>query len=1235
MDVDGGAGQYDDDGYGDDGYGNDDPSQQQQYDGAAGDDGNANTMDMDDMPVTQEDAWAVISAYFEEKGLVRQQLDSFDEFIQNTMQELVDDSGSIRVSPEIQHSVGYDEAGFDQAMSSDTKKVFEVRFGQVYLSKPTTVEKDGTVTNMFPHEARLRNLTYAAPLYVDVTMNEYRVRHDANVGDPAEEMGQPVSTEEARKEFLGYVPIMLRSLFCVLSDKDDAQLADLGECIYDQGGYFVINGSEKVIVAQERMSNNHVYAFRKKQPSKFSWVIETRSQVENSTRPTSTLYIQMYQKGGKGSIEGNQIRSTLPYIRTDIPVVIIFRALGYVADRDIIEHVVYDLTDGEMMDLFRPSLEESFVIQKQEVALDFIGRRGSARDVTKDDRIRYAAGILQKEVLPHVGTEEHCETKKGFFMGYAVHKLLMCKLGRAAEDDRDHFGKKRLDLAGPLLGGLFRVLFRKLTKDVRRHLQRCLDEGKHFNIGAAIKSNHISDGLKYSLATGNWGDKGNTSKAGVSQVLNRLTYASSLSHLRRSNTPLARTGKQAKPRQLHNSHWGMVCPAETPEGQAVGLVKNMALMAYITTGTSQVPVMEFLEEFSTENLTDILPSVIAEPTTCKIFVNGNWVGVHRDPNQLVHTFRQLRRMIDIDAEVSIVRDIPESEVRIYTDAGRICRPLFIVNNQELAIKKHHVSQLQGFLPDQKRFTWTDLLMEGLVEYVDTEEEETTMIAMEPKDLQESYITTYTHCEIHPSMILGVCASIIPFPDHNQSPRNTYQSAMGKQAMGIYASNYQVRMDTMAHVLHYPQKPLCTTRAMEFLKFRELPSGVNVVVGIMIYTGYNQEDSLIMNQSAIDRGLFRSSYYRCYNDQEKASSVGSVGALNSELFERPTMDTCRGMKYGDYSKLDDDGLAAPGTRVSGDDVLIGKTTPTDSMANTPSRYTKRDCSTSMKANESGIVDNVLISTTKEGYRFTKVRIRNVRIPQVGDKFASRHGQKGTIGMTYRQEDMPFTCEGIVPDIIVNPHAIPSRMTIAQLIECILGKVAVFQGCEGDATPFTDIKVDDISQRLHAMGYQCHGNEAMYQGHTGRPLNARVFIGPTFYQRLKHLVDDKIHSRARGPVAMLTRQPLEGRARDGGLRMGEMERDCLITHGCANFIRDRFFCNSDQYRIHICERCGLTAQSNLKKMTYECRTPTCVGRPYKICQVEIPYACKLLFQELMSMCISPRIYTEVRETRDNSY
>ena len=460
-------------------------------------------------------------------------------------------------------------------------------------------------------------------------------------------------------------------------------------------------------------------------------------------------------------------------------------------------------------------------------------------------------------------------------------------------------------------------------------------------------------------------------------------------------------------------------------------------------------------------------------------------------------------------------------------------------------------------------------------FLDTEEEEeTAMIAMEPADLlgEDTYTSTYTHCEIHLCMILDVCARIIAFSDHNQSPRNTYQIAMGKQAMGVYVSNYQVRMDTMAHVLHYPQKPLCATRSMEFLHFRQLPSDVDCVVAIVIYTGYDQEDSLNMNQSAIDRGLFRSSNYSCYNDQEKSSSSGSMQSLLSESFKKPSPDNCRGMKFGDYSKLDEDGLVQPGTRISGDDILIGKTSPTSAGIGIPSRYTKRDCSTPMKSTDNGIVDNVLLSTTKEGYRFTKVRIRNIRVPQVGDKFASRHGQKGTIGMTYRQEDMPFTAEGIVPDIIVNPHAIPSRMTIAQLIECLLGKVVVFQGCEGDATPFTDVTVEDISKRLHAMGYQRHGNEALYQGHTGKPMCASVFIGPTLYQSLKHLLDDKVHSRARGPVSMLTRQPLEERSRDGVLRMGEMERDCLITHGCAAFMRDRFFCNSDQYRIYVCETCG---------------------------------------------------------------
>nr|BCB28863.1 DNA-dependent RNA polymerase II second largest subunit [Mycoleptodonoides aitchisonii] len=819
-----------------------------------------------------------------------------------------------------------------------------------------------------------------------------------------------------------------------------------------------------------------------------------------------------------------------------------------------------------------------------------------------------------------------------------IHRLLLAALERRDLDDRDHFGKKRLDLAGPLLANLFRMLFRKLTKDVYRYLQ------KEFNLSLAVKHNTITNGLKYSLATGNWGDqkKSMASKAGVSQVLNRYTYASTLSHLRRCNTPLGREGKIAKPRQLHNTHWGMVCPAETPEGQACGLVKNLSLMACISVGSLSAPVIEFLEEWGLESLEENAHS--STPCT-KVFVNGVWMGVHRDPANLVKTIKKLRRKDDISPEVSVVRDIRERELRLYTDAGRVCRPLFIVENQQLLLQKKHIENLVRGKEEQPlalqepeeghfEYKWDNLIRDGVIELLDAEEEETVMICMTPEDLENSRLQsagidphandgewdpaarlkaptrahTWTHCEIHPSMILGVCASIIPFPDHNQSPRNTYQSAMGKQAMGIYLTNFLVRMDTMANILYYPQKPLATTRSMEYLRFRELPAGQNAVVAILCYSGYNQEDSVIMNQSSIDRGLFRSMYYRSYMDLEKKSGIQQL-----EEFEKPTRDTTLRMKHGTYDKLEDDGLIAPGTNVNGEDIIIGKTAPippdSEELGQRTRLHSRRDVSTPLKSTEQGIIDQVLITTNAEGQKFVKIRVRSTRVPQIGDKFASRHGQKGTIGITYRQEDMPFTAEGITPDIIINPHAIPSRMTIGHLVECLLSKVATLIGNEGDATPFTDLTVESVSQFLRQKGYQSRGLEVMYHGHTGRKLQAQVYLGPTYYQRLKHMVDDKIHSRARGPVQILTRQPVEGRSRDGGLRFGEMERDCMISHGVAAFLKERLFDASDAYRLH-------------KKQTFECRA--CKNKT-ACSQLYIPYAAKLLFQELQAMNIAARLYT----------
>lgn len=446
--------------------------------------------------------------------------------------------------------------------------------------------------------------------------------------------------------------------------------------------------------------------------------------------------------------------------------------------------------------------------------------------------------------------------------------------------------------------------------------------------------------------------------------------------------------------------------------------------------------------------------------------------------------------------------------------------------------------------------------------------------------------------------------------------------MGKQAMGVTLTNYNVRMDTMANVLYYPQKPLATTRSMEFLKFRDLPAGQNAIVAISCYSGYNQEDSVIMNQSSIDRGLFRSLFYRAYMDQEKR-----VGMSVVESFECPTRTDTMKMKQGSYDKLDNDGIVSPGCRVSGGDMLIGKTAPmapdAEELGMRTKMQVKRDVSTSLRSTENGVVDQVLLTTNTEGLRFAKVRTRVTKVPQIGDKFASRHGQKGTIGITYRQEDMPFSADGLTPDIIINPHAIPSRMTIAHLIECLLSKVGSLQGQEGDATPFTDVTVTSISEILADHGFQQRGFEVMYNGHTGKKLNAQVFLGPTYYQRLRHMVDDKIHARARGPLQVLTRQPVEGRARDGGLRFGEMERDCMIAHGASAFLKERLLDVSDAFRVHICEICGLmTPIASIKKQQFECRP--CRNKT-KIAQIIIPYAAKLLFQELAAMNVATRMFT----------
>ena len=1171
--------------------------------------------------ITDKDSWKVISAYFNQHGLVSQQIGSFNQFIDKNIQEIIDENKSIPIEP--------DKSYFYKNTSNHTS--YELNFGQAHIAAhPQFLESNSSTEHIiFPNEARVRNLDYLSELSVDIKFIEKSFNKDDGNYDIIKE-------HEINKLSIGKIPIMVRSKYCSLKDRNDSERIDVKECEFDQGGYFIIGGGEKVIVAQERMATNFVYVFDKNEQSGYSWQAEIRSNVDGLNRPPSQFSVKISKKNvlAKNDL-GGLITARIPYIKIDVPIVILFRALGIISDKDIMDYITFDENDNSFRELLRPSLEYSIDYREKEECLEFIGNKATrGEEKSRKDRIKRAEEILRKDMLPHVSIEKGNEIKKAYFIGYMIFRLGNCALGRSYGDDRDHYGKKRLDMSGVLLTGIFRQLFRRFTKKTEIVMKDVLKRVKtgRIQLENYIDKKMITQGMKYALATGNWGQNriGQVQKTGVAQVLQRLTFMSSLSHLRGLNTPLQKTGKITKPRQLHNTHWGMLCPAETPEGQACGLVKNLSLMTFVSVGTPSKTIKEILDNYAEfQKLSEVQPYSIKGKS--KIFINGSWIGITDKPETIMKGLINQRRRAILSKEISIVNSFKNREIRIYTDSGRTQRPLFIVENHEnmnglnelrLKITKNNIQDLEN-----KKINFDELVNNGIIEYLDVEEEEVSMIAMKISDLtsHKDYCSTYTHCEIHPAMILGVSASIIPFPDHNQSPRNVYQSAMGKQAIGVYCSNFNLRMDTLAHLLFYPQRPLVVTQSMEYLKFKDLPAGINAIVAIMCYTGYNQEDSVIMNQSSIDRGMFRTAFFRTYIAEEKREA-----RLKFETIEVPDRQDTMGIRHGVYSKLDCEGLISPGTRVSGDDIIIGKTglikmeddleiDVDNDISNISKR--KQDISEAMRPNENGVIESVMLTTDRQGFKLAKVKTRSIRIPQIGDKFASRHGQKGTIGMTYSQEDLPFTLEGITPDIVVNPHAIPSRMTIGHLIECLGSKVSALRGFESDATPFTDVTVDSISEDLHKLGYQKYGNEAVFNGFTGRKIDMMIFFGPTYYQRLKHMVEDKIFSRARGPLQILTRQPTEGRARNGGLRFGEMERDCMISHGAALFLKERLVDVSDKYRIHVCKNCGLIAQSDLNSQKFMCRL--CNATDSDIAQVYIPYACKLLFQELLAMHITPRI------------
>ena len=1170
--------------------------------------------------------WILIESYFKHKHLkqlVKHQLESYNYFVNNQIQQTIEMFNPLLIVSD-----------HDYIKEHNLHRLeIEITFENFSIYRPQIYENNGSTKIMFPQEARLRNFSYSSAMTIDLNI-KYTVRNGENYKNVLNYQ------KKIKNVHIGKLPIMLKSDLCVLNQYKHLDHNETGECYMDPGGYFIINGSEKTCISQERAAENQIYCFNiEKNNNKWSWKAEMKCIPDwKCISPKQiTMYIASRNNG-----YGNAIYLQIPRIKIPIPLFIIFRAFNIVSDKEICELIVLNI-DNENMKKMLSALKASIIdankYMTKESAIKFIVNNviytpmNMDKETGSKKKYDFAMEVLSNDIFPHCKTE----TQKIYMLGYMTNMLLQTSFGWLQESDRDSYMNKRVDLTGPLLNNLLRNYFNKLVKDMKKQIIREINTGSwksnddyeniitKTNIYKIIKSTTIEQGIKRALATGDFGIKQiNSNKVGVAQVLNRLTYLSSLSHLRRVNTPIDKSGKLVPPRRLHNSTWGFLCPAETPEGQSVGIVKNLAYLAHITINSNSsglydyiLPIIQSLDTYSGsyKDLDDF----------AKVFINGSWVGFTNDPEKVYATLKDKKYKGIINIYTSIIFNSKLKEIRVCNDAGRITRPLLKVKHNKIL---YNNSIIQKIKDDE--LNWDDLVVgikleDSIIEYLDSYEQNNAMIAMKAIDLannnnnnNNNNIYHYSHCEIHPSTIFGILASCIPFPDSNQSPRNTYQSAMGKQAIGMYVTNYDNRMDKTAYVLTYPMRPLVETRIMNIIKLNNIPSGQQVIVAIASHSGYNQEDSLLFNQGSIDRGLFLATIYHTEKDEDK-KLFGT-----EEVRCKPDKTKTKNIKFGNYDKLTPQGIMKENTLIEDRDIIIGKVIPIKENKNDFTKSVKfSDGSISHRTHEESYVDKNYIETNGDGYNFCKVRIRNFRKPVIGDKFSSRHGQKGTIGNIIPEQDMPFTANGLKPDIIINPHAIPSRMTIAQLKETLLGKVLLEMGLFGDGTSFGEFDISNIIDKLNDLGYESKGNELMYNALTGEQLTMNIFIGPAFYQRLKHMVNDKQHSRSIGPMVNLTRQPAEGRSRDGGLRFGEMERDCMISHGASRFTKGRIYDASDAFSVFVCNKCGLIASFNNKEHIHYCNT---CGNRNDFKYVEIPYACKLMFQELITMNIAPRIMCE---------
>jgi DNA-directed RNA polymerase II subunit RPB2 len=1093
------------------------------------------------------------------------------------------------------------------------------RFIRIYIGgkdgskisfEPPVDEHGGPIV---PHACRLDNKSYMLTFRGDIVF-EYVF---------PEGMGEPV-VNTFENIVIGEIPLMLRSRNCYLTAMDGYHL---GECLYELGGYFIIDGKERVLLTQELLGNNMMYSGLRDrkaastsedspdEPAELKRVERTsfegekefyvgiKSVSEDASKGPYSHYLVLSPPSAWNEDDVEKSRSkrslviTLPGFTEPVPVLSIFAALGVTSDRDLYDLILAGVPDRDRLaydDIFQQLvLSHTLMLEKAGSDLEVLER------LTKR---KYRSEVVQniyELMFPHIESSENPGTllrRKAYLLAQMVRMAIDVSLERKPPSDRDNIEYKRFNTSGDLMFQEFRRIYREVSKtmllklDSRIQYERKTYEGRGLTqlveretVGTYWRKYMMMNEFTKSFK-GQWGGRD-----GIAQELSRLSYVSYLSQLRRTSLQIEPSMNTAPPRRLYASQFGLTCPIDSPDGSGVGHLKSLAILAKVSNAfPSSVIRTKLFETKLVRRIEDVHPSTWM-PYWTRVYVNSDLVGLCIGNTEDLHVkLLGLRRAGEFRFDVSLAWNRLENIYTITCDAGRPIRPVYRegVNESDVLATK----------------TWQELM--NLMDFVDATESGVARFSLTP-------FHPTLQSEIHMSFCLSPLANLTPFLDHNPGTRNNFSIAQQKQACSWFHTNYNKRFDTISSITVNPQKPLSHT-----WMYREMmgsggcmPYGENVIVAFTTYGGHNQEDSMIINENSLKRGMFRTHYFHSYDVRETILDPSVVPPVRT-LFANPVTNP----KYSDavkrkedvsYEMLDADGIIKLNSIVDDKTVLVGIVTPITDSEGTEKGF--RDASQLPKRGQHGRVDGIYRYSMPDGSNGVKIRIVEERSPVPGDKMASRHSQKGTVGQLIPEENMPFTERGLRPDIVFNPHGLPTRMTIGQLIEAMSNKLGIQLGTFVDATPFTvSNRISDLKTEMTLRGFEPHGHEILYNGETGEMMEADVFMGPIYYQRLKHMVEDKINYRATGPKTLLTHQPLHGRAKGGGLAIGEMERDGMVAHGMSKFLHESFMDRSD----------GAEVQINRSTGTLDTSPDT----------MPMPYAMSLFVKELESSHIQIKLLTQ---------